>query len=177
MLDQPDRRRTDETLETIESSGRDALGELRRLLGVLRARGSDPLAPQPGLGTLPELLEDSRRAGQEIRFGVEGDPVRLKPALSLAAYRIVQEALTNARKHAPSATVDLTLRWRTDELEIDAVNDAAASGDRGANRAGHGLLGMRERATLFGGDVRARPRPSGDFRVLARLPLDPEEAV
>jgi signal transduction histidine kinase len=177
MLDQTDRQRTEETLETIENSGRDALGELRRLLGVLRARGSERLAPQPGLGTLPELLDDSRHAGQSVRFEVEGDPVQLKPGLSLAAYRIVQEALTNARKHAPAAAVDLTLRWRTDELEIDVVNEADASGNGTVERAGHGLIGMRERAALFGGDVRAERGLDGSFRVRACLPLSPEEAA
>jgi signal transduction histidine kinase len=177
MLDQPDRGRTEETLETIESSGRDALGELRRLLGVLRARRSERLTPQPDLQSLPELLEESRRAGQEVHFEVEGAPVRLKPGLSLAAYRIVQEALTNARKHAPAAAVDLTLRWRTEELEIEVVNDAEAGSNGTVERAGHGLIGMRERAALFGGAVLAEPGPDGSFRVRARLPLSPEEAA
>ncbi len=168
---EPDQRRTADTLETIESSGREALGELRRLLGVLRARGRDRLAPQPGLDALPELLDEGRRGGREIRFEVEGEPVRLPAGLDLTAYRIVQEGLTNARKHAAGAAVDLTLRWRASELEID-VADQGPGPPVNPNGAGHGLIGMRERASLYGGSLRTGPGPDGGFRVLARLPID-----
>jgi signal transduction histidine kinase len=166
-----DQQRTADTLETIESSGREALGELRRLLGVLRARGQERLAPQPGLEALPELLEESRRGGHEIRFEVEGEPVRLSPGLELTAYRIVQEALTNARKHAPGDPVEITLRWRPAELEIDVLDDGSGKPSN-ANGARHGLIGMRERAALYGGSIRAEPAASGGFHVHARLPIE-----
>jgi signal transduction histidine kinase len=171
LLD-PDQRRTADTLETIESSGREALGELRRLLGVLRARGRERLAPQPGLDALPELLHEGRRSGHEIRLEVEGEPVRLPAGLDLTAYRIVQEGLTNARKHAPGAVVDLTLRWRAAEVEIEVADDGPGP-PTNPNGVGHGLIGMRERASLYGGSLRTGPGAGGGFRVLARLPIEP----
>jgi signal transduction histidine kinase len=167
-----DQRRTADTLETIESSGREALGELRRLLGVLRAHGRERLAPQPGLDALPELLDEGRRGGHEVRFEVEGDPVRLPTGLDLTAYRIVQEGLTNARKHAPGAAVDVKLRWRPGELEIEVTDDGPGPRSN-ANGTGHGLIGMRERASLYGGSIRTEPAAAGGFRVFARLPIEP----
>ena len=167
-----DQQRTADTLETIESSGREALGELRRLLGVLRAHGRERLAPQPGLDALPDLLEEGRRGGHQIRFEVEGDPTRLPAGLDLTAYRIVQESLTNARKHAPGAAVDITLRWRPAELEIEVADDGPGPPSN-PNGVGHGLIGMRERASLYGGSIRTEPADAGGFRVHARLPIDP----
>jgi signal transduction histidine kinase len=171
LLD-PDQRRTAETLETIESSGREALGELRRLLGVLRARGRERLAPQPGRDALPELLDEGRRGGHEIRLEVEGEPVRLPAGLDLTAYRIVQEGLTNARKHAPGAAIELTLRWRAAEVEIEVADDGPGP-PTNPNGVGHGLIGMRERASLYGGSLRTGPGAGGGYRVLARLPIEP----
>jgi signal transduction histidine kinase len=167
----PDQRRTADTLETIESSGREALGELRRLLGVLRARARERLAPQPGLEALPELLDEGRRGGHTVRFEAEGDAVRLPAGLDLTAYRIVQEALTNARKHAPGAAVDVKLRWRAGELEIEVVDDGPGPPSN-PNGAGHGLIGMRERASLYGGSIRAERAAGGGFRVHASLPIE-----
>lgn len=167
-----DQRRTADTLETIESSGREALGELRRLLGVLRAHGRERLAPQPGLDALPELLDEGRHGGHEVRFEFEGDPVRLPTGLDLTAYRIVQEGLTNARKHAPGAAVDVKLRWRPGELEIEVTDDGPGPRSN-ANGAGHGLIGMRERAALYGGSIRTEPAAGGGFRVFAHLPIEP----
>jgi signal transduction histidine kinase len=168
---EPEQRRTADTLETIESSGREALGELRRLLGVLRASGRDRLAPQPGLDALPDLLDEGRRSGQAIRFEAEGQPVRLPAGLDLTAYRIVQEALTNARKHAAGATVDVRLRWRPAELEIEVVDDGPGP-QSSPNGVGHGLIGMRERAWLYGGSIRTEPAAAGGFRVHARIPIE-----
>src|SRR5919198_1336615 len=167
-----DQQRTADTLETIESSGREALGELRRLLGVLRAHGRERLAPQPGLDALPDLLEEGRRGGHQIRFEGEGDPPPLPPGVAPTAYRIVQESLTNARKHAPGAAVDITLRWRPAELEIEVADDGPGPPSN-PNGVGHGLIGMRERASLYGGSIRTEPADAGGFRVHARLPIDP----
>jgi signal transduction histidine kinase len=165
-------RRTADVLETIEGAGREALGELRRLLGVLRARGDrERLAPQPGLAALPDLIEEGRRGGQAIGLEVEGDPARLSAGLDLTAYRIVQEALTNARKHAPGARATVVLRWRAAELEIEIL-DAGPRVATDANGAGHGLIGMRERAALYGGSIQVAPVAAGGFRVHARLPIE-----
>ena len=101
-----------------------------------------------------------------------GDPVRLPAGLDLTAYRIVQEGLTNARKHAPGAAVDLTLRWRPAELEIEVTDDGPGP-PISPNGAGHGLIGMRERASLYGGSIRTGSGAGGGFRVLARLPIEP----
>jgi signal transduction histidine kinase len=166
-----DQQRTADTLETIETSGREALGELRRLLGVLRASGPERLAPQPGLDALPDLLEEGRRGGHEITLDVEGDPVRLPAGLDLTAYRILQEGLTNVRKHAPGAAVEISLRWRAAELEIELADDGPGP-LADANGAGHGLIGMRERVALYGGTVSAAAAADTGFRVLARLPID-----
>lgn len=166
-----DQQRTADTLETIETSGREALGELRRLLGVLRASGSERLAPQPGLDALPDLLEEGRRGGHEISLDVQGEPVRLPAGLDLTAYRILQEGLTNVRKHAPGAAVEINLRWRAAELEIELADDGPGP-PADANGSGHGLIGMRERVGLYGGTVTAAPAADTGFRILARLPID-----
>jgi signal transduction histidine kinase len=172
---EPDQQRTSEVFETIEGAGREALGELRRLLGILRAR-SEPsrLTPQPGLAGLPELVDENRRAGQAIDFEEAGEPVTLPTGLDLAAYRILQEALTNARKHAPGAPTAVSLRWSDTALEIEVVNtndSGDGDGDGSGNGTGHGLIGMRERASLYGGRVDAG-RTSGGFRVHALLPIE-----
>ena len=166
-----DQQRTAETLATIEDAGREALGELRRLLGVLRAHGPGRLAPQPGLAAVPELLEESRRAGQTVRFEVDGEPIGLPAGLDLTAYRIVQEALTNSRKHAPGAQTEVALHWRAAELEIEVV-DHGSGLRRDANGVGHGLIGMRERIALYGGSLHAASVAAGGFRVHARLPIE-----
>jgi signal transduction histidine kinase len=172
LLDERDARTAD-VLETIESAGREALGELRRLLGVLRSRSdANQLTPQPGLAALPDLIEESRRAGQQVAVELSGDPAPLPAGLDLAAYRILQEALTNSRKHAAGAPTELKLHWRRDELEIEVVN-APASGAEVVAGTGHGLIGMRERAGLYGGRLEAVRMPSGAFRVHAVLPLEP----
>jgi signal transduction histidine kinase len=169
----PEQASTRDTLDTIERAGREALTELRGLLGVLRAPGrTDRLTPQPGLDALDALLEELRRAGQTISLSVEGEPVTLPPGVDLAAYRIVQEALTNARRHAAGAHAAVTLRWRREELGIEVVDDGpgpAASSDR----PGHGLIGLRERAPLYGGSLEAGAGgPAGGFRLRARLPIE-----
>src|SRR3954471_6787143 len=166
--DEPERARA--PLESIEATARDAVGELRRLLGVLRA-GSEPigLAPQPHLGHLDDLLQQARDSGLTVEIAIDGEGCALPPGIELAAYRIVQEALTNARKHAGPAHVRVTFRYQPTYLQMLVEDDG--HGVANANGTGHGLIGMRERAALYGGTLEAAPRPEGGFSVRARLPL------
>lgn len=168
----PDRAR--QALAAISATGRQALAEMRRMLGVLRRDedGTEPgRAPLPGIGQLGELLEQARATGLAVSFTVEGVPQPLPDGAALAAYRIVQESLTNTRKHGgPRATAEVTLRYLEDALLLRIADDgrgAAAASDG----AGHGLTGMRERVAVYGGWVQAGPRPSGGYHVAALLPL------
>jgi signal transduction histidine kinase len=168
----PDRAR--QALAAISATGRQALAEMRRMLGVLRRNedGTEPgRAPLPGIGQLGELLEQTRATGLAVSFTVEGVPQPLPDGAALAAYRIVQESLTNTRKHGgPRATAEVTLRYLEDALLLRITDDgrgAAAASDG----AGHGLTGMRERVAVYGGWVQAGPRPSGGYHVTALLPL------
>jgi signal transduction histidine kinase len=174
--------RAREALAAISATGRQALAEMRRLLGVLRreeASGTSERAPQPGLGELGELLDQARGAGLPVSFRVEGDPQPLPGGIALAAYRIVQESLTNTRKHAgPVASAFVTLRY-TDEALVLAISDDGRGPLGGAAMpaaAGHGLTGMRERVGMYGGSVAAGPRPGGGFEVVATLPLTAAQA-
>ncbi len=177
LADHPDQAA--QSLGAIEASGRQALDELRRLLGVLRddAR-EDGRAPQPGLARLDVLVGQMAEAGLEVAVAVEGEPRELPAGLDLNAYRIVQEALTNSLKHAgPDARAAVTVRFEPSQLGIEVADDGR--GTAGSLRAiatanGHGLVGMQERAALFGGRVQAGPRPGGGFRVVATLPVGPE---
>lgn len=165
------------SLSSVEQTGRQALGELRRLLGVLRTDGDEraALTPQPGLGRLDELLVEVERAGIKVRASIEGDLQGLPSALDLSAYRIVQEALTNVVKHAgPSASAEVAVRHGRDQLVL-AVWDDGRGVNSTASRidGGHGLIGMRERTALFGGRISTGPRPEGGFLVRVELPLEP----
>jgi signal transduction histidine kinase len=166
-------------LEQIEESGRTGLAEMRRLLDLLQApEDGDGLAPQPGLARLEELLEATRATGIAVELSVEG-PERPVPAgVDLSAFRIVQEALTNVLKHSGSTTASVRLAYRPDALEIEVTDDGigAPEGIAGHGER-HGLVGMRERAALFGGTFEAGPRPGGGFVVRARLPLAAEESA
>jgi len=168
---EPGQERTRETLEAIESSGREALRELRRLLGILRVPAAERLAPQPSLAAVPDLLREARAAGQAVEFHETGTPVHLDSGLDLSAYRILQEALTNARKHAPGAAVAITLAWSDGKLGVEVVDQGSAVAV-GADGAGHGLIGMRERALMYGGQIEAGPAPQGGYRVRAELPIE-----
>jgi signal transduction histidine kinase len=166
--------RAAEALTAISSTGRQALAEMRRLLGVLR-RDEDVTGPQraplPGIGQLDELLEQSRAAGLPVTFSVKGVPQQLPDGAALAAYRIVQESLTNTRKHGgPSASAHVALRYLEDALVLQVTDDGQGTAAV-SDGAGHGLAGMRERVAVYGGSVEARPRPGGGFQVTARLPL------
>ena len=163
--------RTREVLETIESTGRQALGEMRRLLGMLRKDDDElALAPQPSLEHLGLLVSQVREAGMPVEVEIEGEPEPLPAGVDLSAYRIVQEALTNALKHAGPARALVRLRYRRDELEIEIVDDGPGPGESNG-AGGHGLVGMRERVSMFGGDLAAGERREGGYAVRARLPL------
>jgi signal transduction histidine kinase len=156
---------------SIEASGREALVELRRLLGVLRT-GDEQLAigPQPGLGSLDSLVEQVREAGLPVALRIEGDPAQLPPGVDLSAYRIVQEALTNTLKHAGPAEAEVTIRYGTSLLELEIRDNGSGAPPR-VNGAGHGLIGMRERVALYGGELEAGTPDGGGYAVAARLPL------
>ena len=166
----PEQEREREALMTVEETGRQALAEMRRLLGIMRTETEPPaLAPQPGLGTLPELVEQVRQSGLPVELTVEGTPVKLPAGVDLSAYRIVQEALTNTLKHAGPAHAWVAVRYAGEDVEIEVANDGNSqnSGDGG----GHGLVGMRERVALCGGELESGPRPGGGFKISARLPV------
>jgi signal transduction histidine kinase len=169
-----------ERLSAIGDTARAALTEMRRLLGVLREDADTPSAnraPQPGLrlAELNDLIDEARDAsGSCTRLVLSGAPVALDPGVELAAYRIVQEALTNARRHAPGAAVDVELHYTGDALRL-LIRDNGP-GPPAAAPAGHGLSGMRERAAAVGGDLSTGPAPGGGFLVAARLPGGDEAA-
>ncbi len=171
MDDKPDAAR--ESLQAVEASGHEAMAELRRLLGVLSENGNEapPLAPQPGLAGLDALIARVREAGLPVELSVEGPPESLPPGVDVAAYRIVQESLTNALKYAGGARTEVVVRYTPDGLEIEVIDEGTISTP--ADGIGRGLLGMRERVAVFGGTVAAGKRPEGGYAVLARLPLDP----
>jgi signal transduction histidine kinase len=163
----PDRAR--DALRSIEDTGRAALTELRRLLGTVRTPEEDAFAPQPKLSTLGELASRVEAAGLPVAVHVDGELGDLPAGLDLSAYRIVQEALTNALKHAKASRAEVGVRRTPSGLELEIVDDGVGDGD-GAG-GGQGLIGMQERASLVGGEVSAGPRPGGGFQVRARLPL------
>ena len=166
----PEQEREREALLTVEETGRQALAEMRRLLGIMRTESERPaLAPQPGLETLPELVEQVRQSGLPVELTVEGTPVKLPAGVDLSAYRIVQEALTNTLKHAGPAHAWVAVRYAGEDVEIEVANDGANDGVN--DGGGHGLVGMRERVALCGGELRSGPRPGGGFKISARLPV------
>ena len=171
LLLEEDPERARAPLLAVEETGRQALGELRRLLGILRADApATALRPQPGLADLEELLAQARGAGLPAELVVEGSPAKLPAGVDLAAYRIVQEGLTNTRKHAGPARAQVAVRYASDALELQISDDGRAGVNGGGG--GHGLVGMRERVALYGGQLEAGPRPEGGFSVRARLPLE-----
>jgi signal transduction histidine kinase len=159
-----------DALEAIESTGRGTVDEMRRLLGVLRdsATGAT-LAPQPGLADLEKLVANVRDAGLPVEVHVEGTPTPLPPALDLTAFRIAQEALTNALKHAGPARAQVSIRYEPTAVEIEVRDDGSGNGN--GRGSGHGLVGMRERAALWGGQVEAGRTTEG-WRVRVRLPVE-----
>jgi signal transduction histidine kinase len=160
-----------ESLAAIRETGRQALSELRRLVGMLRAEPGEPTArhPQPGLDRLAELAAAARAAGNEVRLRREGEPHPMPTGVDVTAYRIVQEALTNVRRHATGAAAEVSVRYTEHAVQLE-IRDYGP-GPQSANLAGHGLLGMRERAAMIGGSLHAGPAPGGGFLVTADLPI------
>ena len=162
---------TREALDMIEATGSEALAEMRRLLGMLRRDDEEiALAPQPSLRYLDALAAQVREAGLPVDLSVEGEPTELPPGVDLSAYRIVQEALTNALRHAGPATARVVVRYRENDLELEIADTGLGTG--ASDGEGHGLAGMRERVSLYGGKIETGPRDGGGFAVRARLPLD-----
>ena len=170
-----------ESFGEIRASALSGLNELRRVLGVLRSDRPD-IAPQPGLADLPDLLESARGGGLTVTAEVAGTSRSVPGGVDLSAYRIVQEALSNAMRHAPGSTVQVKLYYGESALVIEVRNDGCAGDSQAAQAApeqqrwsgigtGHGIVGMRERATMLGGHLRAGPTPNGEFLVTAALPL------
>jgi signal transduction histidine kinase len=172
MGDEP--KRAEESLRSVERAGREALAEMRRLLGILGDGDLRALAPQPGLANIAPLLAHARTAGVSAVLHVAGDPTPVPPALDLCAYRIVQEALTNTIKHAAPASASVKVRWEGSALELEISDDGRRGRAVNGTTGGHGITGMRERVALHSGTLETGARPEGGFAVLARLPLAPE---
>jgi len=168
----PEQEREREALLIVERTGREALAEMRRMVGVLRRPEEGPaLAPQPSLEHVGRLVEQAREAGLSVELRVEGDPQPLPAGVDLTAYRLVQEGLTNAIKHARAERAQVVVCYGNGDLEVTVSDDGrgAGSGDGG----GHGLVGMRERVAVFGGELEAGPRVEGGYRLRAKLPVVP----
>ncbi len=163
----PEQART--ALTTIKAASKEALGEVRQVLGTLRTPGDAPRAPAPGLDRLPELVEQAGSAGLTVEVTTEGGPLRLAPGTDLAAFRIIQEALTNVVRHSGSRHARVLVRHEASSLTLRIDDDGPATGTD-AGGSGNGLAGMRERAAALNGTIEAGPRPDGGFRVTAVLP-------
>jgi signal transduction histidine kinase len=161
-----------EMLEAVERSGRDSVGEMKRLIDLLKASDEVPDAAPPGIEAITGLVEDVRRAGLDVSLVSEGDLAGVAPGRALAVFRIVQESLTNAMKHAPGAKATVRVARAGADIEIEVVSAAGTGVDGAATGGGHGLIGMRERAALYGGRLDAAPTPDGGFAVSARLPAE-----
>jgi len=159
-----------EAFAVIESTGQQALDEMRRLVGMLRSGEKTlPLAPQPSLKEVGMLVEQVRAAGLPVQLDIEGEPRDLPPGVDLSAFRIVQEALTNALTHAGPARARVVLRYRADELELEISDDG--TGDGSGSGSGYGLVGMRERVSVYGGELQAGRQPGGGYALRVRLPF------
>jgi signal transduction histidine kinase len=167
-----DQAATREVLGSIEQAGRQALVEARRLLGMLRRKDDrEELEPQPSIDQIDALVERVERAGLPVALQVEGEQAPLPAGVDLCAYRVVQEALTNALKHAGPARAEVVLRFGARALDIEVRDDGLGAAVPNGDGAGHGLIGMRERVALYGGQLDAGPRRCGGFEIRARLPL------
>ena len=175
MDTQPDQAR--QALAAIEATSRSALTEMRRLLGVLRQEGQTrgSLVPAPGLADLDSLISQVQDAGLRVEIKVDGQRGPVPPSVDLSAYRIIQEALTNVIKHADCPSAAVTICYRADSVTVEIADKGPATPGAGVaparNGSGHGIIGMRERVAVFGGQFTAGPRPDGGFRVQARFPI------
>jgi signal transduction histidine kinase len=166
-----DQQRERAALEQIEQTGRQALAEMRRLLGILRQPTDEPArAPQPGMASLGTLIQQMREAGLPVEYRIRGEPRPLPPGIDVSAYRIVQEALTNALKYAGPARAEVMVSYGREVLQLEVVNDGAVDQD-GDGEAGHGLVGMQERVALYGGKLEIGPLGDRGFAVRALLPV------
>ena len=171
-----DPHRAHDTALSVEETGRQALAEMRRLLGVLRTEGSEPArAPQPGTGDVQALLREMQRAGLPAELDVDGDPSALPPGVDLAAYRIVEEALASALRDVRASRAHVTMRYEPEALELEVSHDGRAGSDR--NGREDGLVAMRELVALYGGELEADVRAGGEYAVRARLPLSQPPSV
>jgi signal transduction histidine kinase len=168
-----DPKRAGQAMETVAETGRDALTEMHRLLGVLRSTSSETdLVPQPGVGAIPDLVDKVRGAGLPIGLVIDGAPPELPAGMELAIYRVVQEALTNTLKHTgPGATAQVDLSYGDRTVTVRVTDDGAGVHQPGEATAGQGLAGMRERIAMYGGTLDAAPGPDGGFVVVAGFPL------
>jgi signal transduction histidine kinase len=168
----PEQEREREALLIVERTGREALAEMRRMVGVLRRPEEAPaLAPQPSLEHVDRLVEQTREAGLPVELRVEGEATELPAGVDLTAYRLVQEGLTNALKHARATRAEVVVNYGDSQIEVIVLDDGSGAGN--GDGGGHGLVGMRERVSVYGGELDAGPRPGGGFRLRARLPLAP----
>jgi signal transduction histidine kinase len=159
-----------EVLETIEEVGRGALVEMRRMIGMLRSDRGDSLAPEPGLADVPTLVTQVREAGLPVELRIEGTPTELPLGIELSGYRIIQEALTNALKHAGDARASVRIHYGNDSLELEIVDDGTGA-PAAVTSGGHGLVGMKERVALYGGTLHTGHRPGRGFAVRVLLPI------
>jgi signal transduction histidine kinase len=167
----PDQEREREALLVVEQTGREALAEMRRLVGVLRRPEESPaLAPQPSLEYVDKLVDQVRESGLMVDLKVEGEASKLPASVDLAAYRLVQEGLTNTLKHAQAKHAEVLVRYGNGEVEVTVADDGNGKG--GGEGSGHGLVGLRERIAVAGGQLDAGPRTGGGFQVRARLPVN-----
>ena len=166
----PQQEKERQALLVVEQTGREALAEMRRMVGVLRRPEEAPaLAPQPSLEQIQRLVENTREAGLPVELRIEGDPVQLPAGVDLTAYRLVQEGLTNALKHARAGHAEVILRYGDGQVVVTVSDDG--HGDGGGDGGGHGLLGLRERVSVYGGELEAGPRADGGYRLRATLPV------
>jgi signal transduction histidine kinase len=166
----PEQEREREALLIVERTGREALAEMRRMVGVLRRPEEAPaLAPQPSLEHLDRLVEQARDAGLPVELRIEGEARELPAGVDLTAYRLVQEGLTNALKHARATRAEVRVDYRDGEIEVTVSDNGTGVGNGDAS--GHGLVGMRERVSVYGGELQAGPQPGGGYRLRATLPV------
>jgi signal transduction histidine kinase len=168
----PEQERERQALLIVEQTGREALAEMRRMVGVLRRPEEAPaLAPQPSLEHLERLIESAREAGLPVDLRVKGEAVQLPAGVDLTAYRLVQEGLTNALKHAEASSAKVLVNYAEGHIELTVSDDGRGVGN--GDGGGHGLVGMRERVSVYGGELDAGPRPGGGYELRAKLPLAP----